>query len=212
MQYSTIIWDWNGTLLDDLVICTECINRMLLKRSLPQLTRDHYREVFTFPVRDYYEKIGFDFSQENWDLAAHEFIHDYLQQIGRCGLTDGALEALAHGKSTDKRQAILSAMQHSELEKSVTACGIAPFFDYIGGIENHYADGKLQNALSFFRSFGVDPATTLLVGDTLHDAEVARAVQCHCVLVAAGHQSAGRLLSAGFPVISSLRDLPALIA
>ena len=62
----TIIWDWNGTLLNDLRLCVKTINSLLEKRSLPVLTTSSYKEVFSFPVKDYYEKVGFDFSKEDF--------------------------------------------------------------------------------------------------------------------------------------------------
>jgi phosphoglycolate phosphatase len=37
---------------------------MLRKRNLPLLSLKKYKEVFTFPVRDYYEKIGYNFTKE----------------------------------------------------------------------------------------------------------------------------------------------------
>jgi len=83
----TIIWDWNGTLLDDMDICISSMNRMLSKRELPELNIDKYRDVFTFPVIDYYKAIGFDFRKEPWDVAAHEFIWLYLEALPGIGLS-----------------------------------------------------------------------------------------------------------------------------
>ena len=56
-----IIWDWNGTLLNDMELCVHTINEMLQKRNLHELSVDEYKEVFSFPVKDYYQKIGFDY-------------------------------------------------------------------------------------------------------------------------------------------------------
>ena len=61
MKFEAILWDWNGTLLDDVNIAIDAINQLLLDRNLVQLTLERYLDVFTFPVCDYYELIGFDF-------------------------------------------------------------------------------------------------------------------------------------------------------
>ena len=61
-KYNHIIWDWNGTLLNDRWLCVEAINQALNKRNLPMLTEGKYKDVFSFPVEDYYKKVGFDFS------------------------------------------------------------------------------------------------------------------------------------------------------
>ena len=59
MRYKHIIWDWNGTLLDDRWLCVEGINQALVKRDLPPISEDRYRKIFTFPVKEYYKKLGY---------------------------------------------------------------------------------------------------------------------------------------------------------
>lgn len=200
----TIIWDWNGTLLDDTELCISSMNSMLEKRNLAQLDMEKYKQVFTFPVKDYYQAIGFDFTKESWDIAAHEFIYLYLKSLPSCGLAKGALETIRYFAGRGFRQAIISAMQHDALLQSVEALGIRSFLDYIGGTGDHFGAGKIENARSFFHDFNLNPAEVTLIGDTLHDAEVASELGCNCILVAAGHQSKERLISTGKPVINDL--------
>ena len=73
-SYKGIIWDWNGTLLNDTKLAVESMNKILLKRGLPVLTVERYKHVFTFPVRDYYQSVGFDFDKEPFEIPAMEFI------------------------------------------------------------------------------------------------------------------------------------------
>jgi len=145
-QTTTIIWDWNGTLLDDAEICREAINKMLKQRKLPELSLVKYREVFTFPVIDYYKTVGFDFTLEPWEPVAIEFINLYLDALPKCGLAPFATDTLENFKSKGYRQAIISAMQHDALLKSVSELGIFEYFDFIGGIGDHYGGGKIENA------------------------------------------------------------------
>lgn len=205
--YRSIIWDWNGTLLNDRDICIASMNQMLAKRQMPLLSTEKYLDVFTFPVQNYYTAIGFDFTKESWDIAAHEFIYLYLEQIDRCRLTKGAIETLNRFKDLGLSQAIVSAMQHDALVKSVNDLGITDFFDSIGGINDHYAAGKIENAVSYLKKSDINPHEALLIGDTLHDAEVAHEIGCNCVLIAAGHQSAERLKVNGNEVFNSLEEL-----
>ena len=58
---------------------------------------------------------------------------------------------------------------------------------------------------------GADPARCLMVGDTDHDAETARAMGVRCILYAGGHQTRARLEATGCAVIDRLEDLPALL-
>ncbi len=206
-QRTTIIWDWNGTLLDDAEICRAAINTMLKTRHLPELSLPEYRNVFTFPVIDYYMKIGFDFVKEEWEPVAMEFINKYLNALPGCGLTPFAFETLERFKQKGYRQAIISAMQHESLLKSVSELGIYDYFDFIGGIGDHYGGGKIDNARNYFNSASLIPAQITLIGDTLHDSEVATELQCKCILVATGHQSYDRLFQTGLPVIHNLSEI-----
>lgn len=203
----TIIWDWNGTLLDDTEICVNCMNQMLSKRQLPLLDTVRYREVFTFPVKTYYTLIGFDFNKEPWDVAAIEFIDLYLEVLHMAPLAKGAREMLAFFKQKGFKQAIISAMQHDALAKSVAAFGITHYFDYIGGIGDHYGGGKIDNARQFYKSYSLEPDEVVLLGDSLHDAEVAHDLGSGCILIANGHQSKSRLMLTGLEVVDDLEEL-----
>lgn len=207
----TIIWDWNGTLLDDAEICCEAINKMLKVRNLQELSLEKYRDIFTFPVIEYYKEAGFDFTKEQWEPVAMEFIHLYLSAIPRCGLTPNAVETLKSFKQKGYRQAIISAMEHDALIKSVSELHIYDYFDYIGGIGDHYGGGKVENARSYFAAAGLHPGQVTLIGDTLHDTEVASELGCRCILVTTGHQSYQRLEKTGLTIIRNLSEIEAVI-
>ena len=206
-QRTTIIWDWNGTLLDDAEICREAINKMLEARNLPVLSLERYRDVFTFPVIDYYKAVGFDFGKEEWEPVAMEFINLYLSALPVCGLTPFATETLEKFKQKGYRQAIISAMQHDALLKSVAELGIQDYFEYIGGIGDHYANSKTDNARNYLNLSGLHPGQITFIGDTIHDSEVAAEIQCKCILVATGHQSYSRLLSTRLKVVHDLSEI-----
>ena len=67
-KYRYIFWDWNGTLLDDVWLCVDIINYMLIKRGKSEITQSQYREIFDFSVKGYYKKAGFDFKTEPFEL------------------------------------------------------------------------------------------------------------------------------------------------
>ena len=74
MRYTDVIWDFNGTLLDDAGAGLACVEELLRRRGLPPLgSLARYREVFRFPIRDYYTDIGFDFSREPYEALADEW-------------------------------------------------------------------------------------------------------------------------------------------
>ena len=76
-MYKTIIWDWNGTLLNDLDLSVDSVNILLKERNLPTLTVEKYKDIFGFPVIDYYVKAGFDFEKEPFEIPAKQYVKLY---------------------------------------------------------------------------------------------------------------------------------------
>jgi len=206
-KYTTIIWDWNGTLLNDVSICIKAMNKLLNKRGISPLTENRYRDVFTFPVRDYYEQIGFDFSVEEFDTPALKFIEYYQNFLPMAGLFPEVDAVLRQLKNNNINQYILSAMEHNSLLLSVRSLSIEKYFTAIAGIDNHFAKSKINRGIKLIGDMNIDRSKTLMVGDTLHDMEVAEALGINCVLVSQGHQTAKRLKVNGNTVINSLSEL-----
>ena len=128
-KINSIIWDWNGTLLDDLDLCINVINVLLEKRKLPVLDKNRYKEVFSFPVKEYYQSVGFDFTKEAFATPAREFIDLYNQKVVECKLHSSAMEVLNYFQSNGYRQFVLSAMKEETLVKTLRQRGILEFFD-----------------------------------------------------------------------------------
>jgi len=207
-----IIWDWNGTLLDDVGICVSCMNEVLSKRNIPQLNADRYRDIFTFPVKDYYQNAGFDFEKEDFEKPAMEFISLYYKAIHQANLFSCIESVLTSFQKKGLRQLVLSAMEHNNLVSSLKSKGIFEFFSKVSGMTNHYAHSKLeigQALLADESSF--EKEEMLLIGDTLHDLEVAQELGIDCVLIAQGHQSKQRLLKETDMVFDKLFDVADLI-
>ena len=207
MRFDSVIWDWNGTLLNDVTVAIESINHLLIKRKLFPITLERYLEVFTFPVQDYYELIGFDFQKEPFDVPAMQFIRIYAKEVEKCGLHEEVVPILKLLAQGGYRQFILSAMEQQQLEKTVAENDIRCYFEDLCGLDDHYAKSKVDNGKLLIRSKGLKPDRALLVGDTVHDYEVAQAIGCRCVLVAKGHQSKERLLQSGADVVDSLTEI-----
>lgn len=210
MQVNSIIWDWNGTLLNDLSLCLSSINSLLGKRALPLLNQSYYREVFSFPVRDYYKDIGFDFDKEDFEIPAREFIDLFEAGVSECMLHPSAIDVLDFFRIKGTRQYVLSATQHALLEATLQHNKIISYFESISGLDDHYASSKVERGLELFSQCNIDRKSACMIGDTIHDFEVAEALDINCVLIADGHQSKSRLLATGAPVVDNLSQLPDL--
>ncbi len=208
MRFSHIIWDWNGTLLDDTQAGVNAVNGMLAVRGLPTIDVPHYRDVFGFPVRDFYRAIGFRLEEEDWDAMARDF-HDRFLADTTLRLHANAVPALENFRAAGLGQSILSASEQRILDGMLADFGIGHFFEIVCGVDNLDGYSKRNLGRALLARLALDPASILMIGDSLHDHEVAGDLGVECLLVAQGHQSRARLQRSGAPVLDSLADIPA---
>ena len=204
-QYTHVLWDFNGTVYDDMEACLRSVNEMLSERGLPVLSAEAYREVFDFPVKDYYAKIGFDFSREPFEVLAPLWVAAYERESRKSGLFPGVWDAMTRIRSMGIRQEILSATEENMLGRQLRALGVDQILDGYHGMGTIHAGGKEALALSWRRAY--PEAKVLFIGDTTHDAQVAAAMGADCVLFEGGHMSRRRLASCGVAIISSFDEL-----
>ena len=207
--YSHVIWDWNGTLLNDVDWCFERINQMLRKRNKTPLSDiSDYHRVFCFPISEYYKNVGFDFEKEPFEVLAKEYIELYHGEgSNNLKLHDSSDDVLKSIKGNRVSQIILSATAQHNLNMQMASFGIAQYFDKILGIANIYGKSKIEAGLEYLKRNNV--RNGIMIGDTVHDFEVSQAMGVKCALVAHGHQSKEKLLSCGVPVFDNLNELSA---
>ena len=207
-----ILWDWNGTLLDDVDICISCMNEMLRKRNLIEIDRTRYREIFTFPVVNYYKKLGFDFEVEPFADLAVEYIDLYRERSLNASLHNNVSRILESVNSNNYSQIILSAMEQKALEVQVHAKEVPHFFEEIIGLDNIHAISKIDNARQFLNWKSISPENCLVVGDTYHDFEVAKELDCKCVLINKGHQNLQNFeFDKEVSVIDDISEIPEIL-
>jgi phosphoglycolate phosphatase len=184
----TVIWDFNGTLLNDAALTAASISKLLRRRHLPELDIATHRRIFGFPVSGYYQRAGFDLSTERLTDLSDEFHKEYLAGVADCSLNPGVLELLESFQRANVTQFVLSAAEQSLLETWVTLHRIDPFFTAVYGLTDRLAKSKTDRGIELFSTHAIDPAQTLFIGDTDHDAAVAEELGAHSVVVLQGHQ------------------------
>lgn len=205
MKY--IVWDWNGTLLDDVPTCVQVMDGMLAKRGLSAIGgAERYREIFTFPVSRYYEAAGLDFAKEPFEELAVEFIEEYNRRALDCGLCAGGLEALEAFQEAGCVQVLASASEKRALEEQVAQCGVGGYFAAVLGVGDSLGAGKGGLARDYLAEQGARLEDVVFIGDTVHDWEVASGMGCRCVLVATGHHGRKRLEETGAVVAENLME------
>lgn len=212
MKYTHVIWDFNGTVLDDVAIGIRAINTMLTQRGLvPIADVEQYRAVFDFPVKEYYRSLGLDVENEDFDtVLAPEWVRLYRAHDANAPLYPAVASMTATLRAAGLSQSILSATERNMLHAQLEARGATGWFDEIWGNDSIHAYGKEGLAAAWRAAH--PSARAVLIGDTTHDHAVARVIGADCILVAAGHHSAERLGACGVPVVDALTDcLPFLL-
>lgn len=205
-KYKYIIWDWNGTLLDDINASLRSVNDMLEKRRMPPIDKNTYRDAIGVPIRVFYDKI-FDMSREDYNVIIKEYNERYIYHLSGCGLSDGAEELLEKFASEGKKQVIVSSSNNAQLMENVEKYGVMKWFDAILGAADFMADSKIDRAVSYLKKHNAGAGETLVIGDLAHDAMLAKEINADCILISTGHEKPERLDSSGAKIIDSLREI-----
>ena len=189
--YETIVFDFNGTIIDDAWYTKDVLNEMLAMQGHKTVTLDEYRTYFTFPVFDYYKKVGFVLPPEgkdDFEALAKYFVRRYREGFDAVKVFPD-LHDFVKSFEGKKNLICLSATKQNELLLQTKMVGVDKYFDNIIGTSDEYASGKAGVAKNFFSKTHLDLSKTLFIGDTLHDAEVAKELGADIILISRGHQT-----------------------
>ena len=210
MKYDYLIWDFNGTLLDDVQTGIDSVNTLLAERGIPTVQSvERYREVFRFPIIEYYRALGFDFETESYEELAPKWVALYLEYVKNASLYGDVLRTLNCVRELGVKQTVLSATEQTMLRGQIRDLGIEHYFEDILGLDNIHAGSKLALA-KLWRESHPD-AKALFIGDTDHDVQTAETLGADCVLVTRGHQAREYLSTLGVPLADSLEKIAELV-
>lgn len=206
-MYKNLIFDFNGTLLDDCDVCLKILNVLCKEYNLKPVSKKYYKEIFTFPVINYYKVLGFDVTNDNFKKIGNEFHNMYnALSYSEAKLFKNVLATLKELKKS-YTLICLSASLKETLIKQLKYYKIYDSFDYIVGLDNNLANSKEQVAIDFINKEKINPFESLFIGDSIHDAEVASAINTRCVLIASGHTNKKRLKQTNCYVLNNFDEL-----
>lgn len=209
MKYNVVIWDFNGTVCNDVQLGIECINTVLARRNMKIIPDiDTYRKLFCFPIIDYYRKLGFDFSKEPYETPAVEWNAEYLKNEHKIKKSDGIVEVLEAVKKKKIKQVILSASEITMLRRELDILGLTEYFDEVLGTDDTFGGGKIKLAENWAKRKNT---RAVLIGDSVHDCDTASAIGADCILFTGGHDSKEHLLSCNVPTVDKICDVIPLI-
>jgi len=203
-----IIWDWNGTLFDDIDAVVDATNANFAGYELPALTAETMRAAFTRPVWVYYENmLGRPLVEDEWLALDAGFHLHYHRMMRFCGLTSDARSVLATWQSTGGSQSLLSMWKHERLVPAVRDYfHIEPYFARVDGVRGAGGGSKTEHMIAHLAAMRLDPAEVLVVGDSVDDTLAAQHVGARAVAYTGGTTSRAALAALGVPVVDTLTD------
>jgi len=203
-----IIWDWNGTIIDDFSAALESINTMLGEHDLPVIDGMKYRDVFTFPIKDCYIELGFDLAKDSeWTRISQRFHDIYASNWHKVIVRKGMPELLIFLSDNGIRHHILSASEIGRLERQLKDLKIRDYFSSVYGLSDIYGSSKVDQGLRLLADLEIHPSEVIMIGDTIHDYEVASEMGIQCLLLSIGHQAEWRLKACACPRVDSIGSL-----
>ena len=210
MKY--IFLDFNGTVLDDVDLCLNLLNRMLTEKGHKPVSYDNYKEIFQFPVIEYYKKVGFTFEGYSFEELADYFIDEYTRRNNaECKIFEDFKDFVDLLHASGYKVVLCSASKLNLLIDQLNEFKIIQYFDDVIGLDNHHATSKLELAKDYVLQRNIDLKSSYFVGDTTHDAEVGMALGVKVILVERGHQSRRVLSVVSNNVVGSLLEAYKLI-
>ncbi len=198
---NAIVWDWNGTLLNDVDICVQSMNMLLQDYKLPLLSRDRYTSVFNFPAIEYYRRCGFKIHTDSeFEELSVRFHRNYMMKLHEAAVSKQLVKLAAVAAATGVSNFILSAMEQELLERSLRHFGLVRLFKGAYGLDNMQAKSKVLAGKRLLQREKVNTARAVMIGDTVHDYHVAKELGLPCILVTFGHQHVELLFKTGAPL------------
>ena len=129
-----VVWDWNGTLVEDLPVVVESVNAALGAIGETPITEDDYRAHFARPVERFYEGLlERSVTTDEWDTLDRVFHEHYRATLDRVPLSRDAREAIDLVASHGWSQSILSMWWEDELLQVVTQHGLLERMSLVQG-------------------------------------------------------------------------------
>jgi phosphoglycolate phosphatase-like HAD superfamily hydrolase len=200
-----LVWDWNGTLLDDLKRVVDATNVCLATVGGPVITAEDHRRDFRRPILDYYAHVlARPVDEVEFQLLDDAFHDAYRDRIDEVRLAPDALEAMGKWPGT---QSLLSMFFHDELLVEVERHGLSARLVRVDGLPGTVGGHRKATFLErHLKALELDPADVVLIGDSVDDGDAARAVGAAAVLYAGGFTDAALLEATGLPVAYSLLE------
>lgn len=206
-KYDFVLWDWNGTVLDDVSAALASVNDMLRRRNMKEIGIGYYRQCIGTPIKKFYEKV-FELEKEDYPSLLGEYNAGYLAHLSSCGLAEGVRDVIEFFAENGAKQIIVSSCEKNQLTENVEKYGVSHYFDAVIGSEDFFAGSKIERAAAYLEKNGGAGCTKLVIGDLVHDYELSVSLGADCILLRSGHENPELLDSCPAAKVNSLKEIP----
>ena len=210
MKYRNIIWDYNGTIINDAQLAVDAENLVLQSYGKPTITLEYYLKECEMPLINFYKKI-FDLGNCDYTEIAQRFITHYDELFKTADIFPEVREMIEYLSDNGYNQGVISGFETTRLVNSLKIFNLDKHFKFMSGSDDIDAGDKSERAVRIMEKYGFKPDETLFIGDMYHDYETACRVGADCVLIAKGHQGAEVLRSYGINVLDSAEELKTIL-
>ncbi len=209
-KYTTIIWDFNGTLVDDVYAALGAVNDMLTRRDQKIITIDDYYKAVDTPIWKFYEQV-FTPGTITPEEAIAEFATGYDKHIKSEPLMEGANQVLSYLASLHKTQLVVSASHIDKVTSRLVSLGVMDYFQKVLALTDYNAGDKTFLAQRYITNNGISSDDVVVIGDCVADWQMSKNLHCDCILNTKGHQSRREFSVTDALIIDSLLELKNII-
>lgn len=200
MKKYLAVFDWNGTLFDDLEASVKGNAAALEIFGLSAMPLKHYQNIFTFPLINFFRRAGVSEHAylEKHEEAASVFFETYENEAKNCSLRPMVPEFLEWLNENGVACAILSNHLIENTESQLERFNISKFFSHISCKQAYDTDyitklNKTERLKKIMDDGGYDPECAFIIGDSLEEPEVASQMGMTSISISGGCVSRKRL-------------------
>lgn len=183
------------------------MNILLKEEGKEEISLERYKEVFKFPVIDYYRELGVGLTDEEFYKIGKKFIVLYEASKFNCNLYEDIMTTITFINKSNIKQSVLSAYSQDKLIDMLKHYELFNYMENILGQNNIYAEGKIELGEKLIKKINEPANSILMIGDTDHDFEVAEKMGIDCILLNRGHQNIKQLEKTNAVIIENLAEL-----
>jgi phosphoglycolate phosphatase len=185
VRYSLIVFDWDGTLIDSAGTIVRCIQDAARDLGLEVPDRERASHVIGLGLHDSLRLAVPSLSAERYpDFAAHYRKH-FLARQDAMLLFPGILDLLDR-LSKERLLAIATGKSRKGLDRALEFENLGRFFSGSRCADETNPKPHPAMLLELMEEFSIDRTKTLMIGDTSHDLEMAKAAGVDALAVAYG--------------------------